>query len=159
MAAKLDEIMRVLPHREERVTLTGHWHILSGLIATIILFYFADLSGLKGKVRKWFGWILIIGSDIAFGSVTVFSLKSLFVEKTAQQSLVNTTMLLTDIGLAAVLVILALFLIWRLYDLLQKKGYWTVEMANEKRAMAQAEIEEQKRKLEELTSVLEEVSE
>jgi hypothetical protein len=159
MAAKLDEIIRVMPHREERITLTGHWHILSGLIATIILFYFADLSGMKGKARKWFGWILIIGSDLAFGAVTVFSLKSLFVEKTAQQSLVNTTMLLTDIGLAAVLVMLALFLIWRLYDLFKKKGIWTTELANEKRAMAQAEIEEQKRKLKELTSALEEVSE
>lgn len=159
MAAKLDEIIRVLPHREERITLTGHWHILAGLIATIILFYFADLSGLKGKARKWFGWILIIGSDLAFGSVTVFSMKRLFVEKTAQQSVVNTTMLLTDIGLAAVLVMLALFLIWRLYDLFQKKGHWAAELANEKRVNAQAEIEEQKRKLKELTSALEEVSE
>lgn len=159
MAAKLDEIMRVLPHREERITLTGHWHILSGLIATIILFYFADLAGLKGKARKWFGWILIIGSDLAFGSVTVFSLKSLFVEKTAQQSIVNTTMLLTDIGLAAVLVILAMFLIWRLYDLFQKKGRWAAELANETKMNARAEIEEQKLKLKELTSALEEVSE
>ena len=159
MAAKLDEIIRVMPHREERITLTGHWHILAGLIATIILFYFADLSGMKGKARKWFGWIMIIGSDVAFGSITIFSLKSLFVEKTAQQSLVNTTMLLTDIGLAAVLVILALFLIWRLYDLFQKKGTWSAELANEKRVMAQAEIEDQKLKLKELTSVLEEVSE
>lgn len=159
MAAKLDEIIRVMPHREERITLTGHWHILSGLIATIILMYFADLSGLKGKSRKWFGWLLIIGSNIAFGSVTVFSLKSLFVEKTAQQSLVNTTMLLTDLGLAAILVILAIFLIWRLYDLFQKKGLWTAELKNETRKNAQAELEEQKRKLKELTSALEEVSE
>ncbi len=67
MAVKLDEIFRVWPHREERITLTGHWHILAGLIATIILFYFIDLSGLKGKARKWAGWVIIIGSDIAFG--------------------------------------------------------------------------------------------
>ena len=159
MAATLENTMRVMPHREERITLTGHWHILSALIATIMLLYFADLSGLKGKARKWFGWMLIIGSDIAFGSVTIFSMKSLFVEKSAQQSLVNTTMLLTDIGLAAVLVMLALLLIWRLYDLFQRKGHWATELANEKRTFAQAEIEDQKRKLEELTSALEEVSE
>ena len=159
MAVKLDEIFRVWPHREERITLTGHWHILSGLIATIILFYFADLSGLKGKARKWFGWVVIIGSDLAFGSVTVFSMKRLFVEKSAQQSVVNTTMLLTDIGLAAVLVILAVFLLWRLFDLFQKKGHWAAEMANEKKVFAQAEIEDQKRKIEELTSALEEESE
>ena len=159
MAATLENTMRVMPHREERITLTGHWHILSALIATIMLLYFADLSGLKGKARKWFGWILIIGSDIAFGSVTIFSMKSLFVEKSAQQSLVNTTMLLTDIGLAAVLVLLAIVLIWRLYDLFQRKGHWATELANEKRTFAQAEIDDQKRKLEELTSALEEVSE
>lgn len=159
MAATLENTMRVMPHREERITLTGHWHILSTLIATIILLYFADLAGLKGKARKWFSWILIIGSDLAFGSVTVFSMKSLFVEKSAQQSLVNTTMLLTDIGLAAVLVLLALFLIWRLYDLFNKKGFWAAELAKEKRTFAQAEIEEQKRKLKELSSALEEVSE
>jgi len=159
MAAKLDEIFRVWPHREERVTLTGHWHILSGLIATIILFYFADLSGMKGKARKWFGWLVIIGSDLAFGSVTVFSMKRLFVEKSAQQSVVNTTMLLTDIGLAAVLVLLALFLLWRLFDLFKKKGHWATELANEKKVFAQAEIIEQKQKLEELTSALEEASE
>lgn len=159
MAAKLDEIFRVWPHREERITLTGHWHILSGLIATIILFYFADLSGIKGKARKWFGWLIIIGSDLAFGSVTVFSMKRLFVEKSAQQSVVNTTMLLTDIGLAAVLVMLAMFLLWRLFDLFKSKGRWAAELANEKKVFAQAEIEDQKRKLEELTSALEEVSE
>lgn len=159
MAAKLDEIFRVWPHREERITLTGHWHILSGLIATIILFYFADLSGIKGKARKWFGWLIIIGSDLAFGSVTVFSMKRLFVEKSAQQSVVNTTMLLTDIGLAAVLVMLAMFLLWRLFDLFKSKGRWAAELAHEKKVFAQAEIEDQKRKLEELTSALEEVSE
>jgi len=43
LAVKLEEIFRVWPHREERVTLTGHWHILAALIATIILFYYADL--------------------------------------------------------------------------------------------------------------------
>lgn len=159
MAVKLDEIFRVWPHREERIILTGHWHILSGLIATIILFYFADLSGLKGKVRQWFGWLVIIGSDLAFGAVTVFSMKRLFVEQTAQQNLVNWTMLLTDIGLAGVLVILAVFMLWRLYDLLQKDGRWSAELHQEKTLNLKNEIEEQKRILEELTSSLEEASE
>jgi len=129
MAVKLDEIIRVLSHREERITLTGHWHILSALVATIILMYFADIAGLKGKARKWFGWILIIGSDIAFGSVTVFSLKRLFVTEIAQQPLVDTTMLLTDFGLGAVLVVLAGFMLWRLYDLFLKNGRWSKEYA------------------------------
>ena len=159
MAVKLDEIFRVWPHREERIILTGHWHILSGLIATIILFYFADLSGLKGKARKWFGWLVIIGSDLAFGAVTVFSMKRLFVEQIAQQNVVNWTMLLADIGLAGVLVILAVFLLWRLYDLFLKKGRWAEELKFETKAAAEAEIAEGKRKLEELAATLEEVSE
>jgi hypothetical protein len=127
MAAKLDEIFRIWPHRDERITLTGHWHILSGIIATIILFYFADLAGLKGKARKWFGWLILIGSDIAFGAVTIFSMKRLFVTESAQQPIVNWTMLLADIGLALVLTVLALFMIWRLLDLFKKEGRWAEE--------------------------------
>jgi hypothetical protein len=158
MAVKLDEIFRVWPHREERIILTGHWHILSGLIATIILFYFADLSGLKGKARKWFGWLIILGSDLAFGAVTVFSMKRLFVEQVAQQSVTNWTMLLTDIGLAGVLVILAVFLLWRLYDLFLKNGRWAEELRQESKQAAEAELAEGKKKLAELEAVLKEVS-
>lgn len=156
MAVKLDEIFRVWPHREERITLTGHWHILSGLIATIILLYFADLSGLKGKTRRWFGWLIILMSNLSFGAVTVFSMKRLFVEEINQQSLVNTTMLLTDFGLGLILVVLAILMGWRLFDLFRAKGYWAKEFAAENKRNAEAELEEQKRKLEELKAILEE---
>jgi hypothetical protein len=158
MAVKLDEIFRVWPHREERIILTGHWHILAGLIATIILFYYADLAGLKGKTRVWFGWLLILGSDLAFGSVTVFSMKRLFVEQSAQQGLVNWTMLLTDISLAGVLVILAVVMLWRLYDLFLKNGRWSEELRTEQKQTLEKEIQEEKRRLEELTASLEDMS-
>jgi len=154
MAVKLDEIFRVWPHREERITLTGHWHILAALIATIILFYFADLSGLKGRARRWFGWTVILMSDLAFGAVTVFSMKRLFVAEIEQQNLVNWTMLLADIGLALVLVALALFMVWRLVDLFRRKGVWSSELDAERRRAAQMELEEGRRKVEELTTVL-----
>jgi hypothetical protein len=131
MAVKLDEIFRVWPHREERIVLTGHWHILSAIIATIILLYYADLAGLKGKIRQWFGWLVIICSDVAFASVTVFSMKRLFVSEAAQQPLVNLTMLLTDLGLGVVLVILAMLMLWRLFDLFKKDGRWTEELSEE----------------------------
>ncbi len=127
LAIKLDKIFRVWPFREERITLTGHWHILSALIATIILMYYADIIGLKGKVRKIFGWVLIIGSDIAFGSMTIFSMKRLFVEQYYQKPLVDTTMLLTDIGLGVILITLALVMGWRLFDLFKQDGLWTKE--------------------------------
>jgi len=53
---------------------------------------------------------------------------------------------------------LAIFLIWRLYDLFQAKGYWHKEFSTEKKVSAEAEIIEQKRKLEELNAILKEVS-
>ncbi len=129
MAVKLDEIFRVWPWREERIVLTGHWHTLSGIIATIILLYYADLAGLKGRVRQVFGWAVILFSDLAFAAVTVFEMKRLFVSELEQQPLVDTLMVLTDLGLAAVLVALALLMIWRLVDLFQRRGRWTEEMA------------------------------
>jgi hypothetical protein len=128
MAAKLDEIFRVWPHREERVVLTGHWHILSAIIATIILLYYADLAGLKGRTRRWFGWLVILGSDLAFGAATVFEMKRLFVSEAAQQPLVNWTMLLNEIGLAAVLLVLAVLMVWRLVDLFKTSGRWKDEL-------------------------------
>ena len=128
MAIKLEKIFRVWPAREERITLTGHWHILAALIATIIIMYYVDIVGLKGKVRKWFGWILIIGSDVAFASMTIYSMKRLFIpEEVAQQKLMNTTMLLADFGLGALLVTLAIFLAWKLFDLFKGDGVWKKE--------------------------------
>ncbi len=127
LAVKLDDIFRVWPLREERITLTGHWHILSALIATIIIMYYADISGMKGKARKWFGWILIIGSDVAFASMTIFSMKRLIVVETAQQQLVDTTMILADLGLGIVLVLMFVFLLWRLFDLFKDNGVWRRE--------------------------------
>jgi hypothetical protein len=131
MAAKLDEIFRLWPHRDERITLTGHWHILSAIIASIILFYFADLVGLKGRARKWFGWTIILGSNVAFLAATIFSLKRLFVSESAQGPIVNWTNLLVELGLAAVLVALAILLIWQLADLLRSDGRWTHEVTAE----------------------------
>jgi hypothetical protein len=129
MAAKLEEIMRVWPAREERITLTGHWHTLATIIATIMLFYYADMVGLKGKARRWFGWTAIIGSDLAFGATTAFSIKRLFIAaEITQQPFVNVTSLLTQIGLGTVLIGLAAFLIWRLVDLFKRKGLWSQEL-------------------------------
>jgi len=131
MAVRLDEIFRVWPAREERIELTGHWHVLSAIIATIILLYYGDMIGLKGKVRKLYGWAIIILSDIAFASVTLFEMKRLFITEATQQPLVNTVMLLMDFGLGMLLVILAMVMAWRLADLFKKKGRWTDELGQD----------------------------
>ncbi len=131
MAIRLDEIFRVWPAREERIELTGHWHVLSAIIATIILMYYGDMIGLKGKFRQWYGWSIIILSDIAFAAVTIFEMKRLFVSEAGQQPLVNVLMYAMDFGLAMLLLILAMVMLWRLVDLFKRKGRWTEEINHE----------------------------
>jgi hypothetical protein len=127
-AVKLDEIIREWPAREERIELTGHWHVLATITATILLFYIADLLGLKGKARVWFGWIVLISSNIAFAAVDIFYLKRLFITEFSQQGLVDAVMLLIEIGLGTLLVALAVFMVWRLFDLFKRKGKWAQEL-------------------------------
>jgi len=126
-AVKLDEIFRQWQFMDERSILTGHWHILATLTATILLMYYADLAGLKGKARQWFGWLLIICSDLAFGAVTIYEMRRLITPEATQQPLINTTTLLGDIGIIVVLLVLAILMVWRLTDLFKKKGRWVVE--------------------------------
>ncbi len=131
MAIRLDEIFRLWPAREERIELTGHWHALSAIIATIILMYYGDMLGLKGKVRQLYGWALIFFSDVALGAVTVFEMKRLFIDEAMQQPLVNGLMYAIDFGLGMLLVLLAVVMVWRLTDLFRPKGRWTEEVAHE----------------------------
>jgi len=131
MAIRLDEIFRVWPAREERIELTGHWHVLSAIIATIILLYYGDMLGLKGKLRQLYGWGIIILSDIAFAAVTAFEMKRLFVSEAEQQPVVNMLMYVMDFGLAMLLLLLAIVMVWRLADLFRKKGRWTEELGQE----------------------------
>ena len=131
MAIKLDEIFRVWPAREERIELTGHWHALSAIIATIILMYYGDMLGLKGKVRQFYGWSIIFLSDIALGAVTIFEMKRLFVGEAEQQPLVNGLMYAIDFGLGMLLVLLAVVMVWRLTDLFKPKGRWVEEKEHE----------------------------
>lgn len=131
MAIRLDEIFRLWPAREERIELTGHWHALSAIIATIILFYYGDMIGLKGKVRQLYGWLIIFFSDLALGAVTVFEMKRLFIDEATQQPLVNGLMYAIDFGLGLMLVLLAVVMVWRLVDLFKQKGRWTEEATHE----------------------------
>jgi len=130
MAIKLDKIFRIWPAREERITLTGHWHILAAIIATIIVMYYWDISGMKGKTRKWAGWTLIIAGDLAFAAATIFSMKRLFVSEYFEEPVVNWAMIVMDFGLGAILVMLAIFLGWRLFDLFKQEALWKNEAAS-----------------------------
>lgn len=131
MAVKLDEIFRVWPAREERIELTGHWHVLSLIIATIIFLYYGDMIGLKGKVRQWFGWAVIIFSDISMAAVTLYGTKRLYVSEAQQQPLVNVAVLVADIAMVLLLVTIAVVMGWRLIDLFKSKGRWSAEKDQE----------------------------
>jgi len=133
-AVRLDEIFRLWPAREERIELTGHWHVLAAIIATIILLTYGDMIGLKGKARRAYGWAIILLSDLAFAAVTILETKRLFVSEAAQQPLVNAVTLAVDLGLGMLLVVLAMVMVWRLLDLFKAQGRWTEEAAGEIRA-------------------------
>jgi len=122
MAIKLEEIFRVIPFREERISLTGHWHILSVLTGTIVLFYImSEILPIKGKLRKWLGWTTIIGSNLAFAMITLFALKRLWVTEEAQEPLVRWYMVLSEFGMGALLIILAVYMFWLLIRFFNKK--------------------------------------
>jgi hypothetical protein len=127
----LEEIIREWPSREERIELAGHWHVLATITATILLFYFADMMGIKGKARKWFGWTVILSSNLAFGAAVILFLKRIFVSEYAQQAMVDTIYLAIEIGLGTLLISLAVFMLWRLVDLFKKKGHWEAELIEE----------------------------
>jgi len=120
MAVKLEEIFREIPFREERITLTGHWHILSVLTATIILMYIVSkIFPLKKKIGNIYGWIIILASDLAFAMITIFSIKRLWVIEEAQQALVNQLHLFSEIGLGLLLTSLGIYMVVRLVDFLK----------------------------------------
>ncbi len=126
MAIKL-KMLRDWLLREERIGLVGHWHILAAVIATILLLYYGDVVGLKDRARKWYGWGIVIASDLAFFAATLFYTKRLYVSVSQQQPLVNLTMYLLDASLFLVLVIVAALMVWRLVDLFKPEGQWTAE--------------------------------
>ena len=136
MAVNLEEIFRVWPLRLERVILTGHWHVLSGIIATIILLYYADLAGLQGRVRRLFGWSVILFSDLAVGAALIFLIRRLFVIESLEAPLVATTTLLMDVGLGVLLVGLAVLLGWRLIDLFKRRGRWREELSERREVLS-----------------------
>ncbi|MCX6002935.1 MAG: hypothetical protein NTX46_00575 [Chloroflexi bacterium] len=129
MAVELTKVIRMYPADLERIELVGHWHTLAVLMATIILFIYVDAIGIKGRIRQWFGWLVIVGSDMAFGAIAIYELEHLWVAESAQQPLVNVLMLLADVGLGLVLACLGALLVWRLVDLFKRKGRWTKELA------------------------------
>ncbi|MHA2281431.1 MAG: hypothetical protein ACXAC5_11305 [Promethearchaeota archaeon] len=55
----------------------GHWHVLSVLIANILVLKAIDYYNVKGLQRKIGGWVFFIGSVLAFGGADIYMLRPL----------------------------------------------------------------------------------
>ena len=58
-------------------------------------------------------------------------MKRLFISEAEQQPLVNVLMYAMDFGLAMLLLLLAIVMVWRLVDLFKAKGRWSEEVDHE----------------------------
>jgi len=53
----------------------GHWHLLSVLIATILMLKAIDFFGVTGSKRKVLGWLIFVGSVVAFVGANLYMLR------------------------------------------------------------------------------------
>ncbi|MFW9824944.1 MAG: hypothetical protein ACFFE4_18530 [Candidatus Thorarchaeota archaeon] len=53
----------------------GHWHVLSVLIANILMLKAIDYYKVKGLQRRIGGWVFFIGSVLAFGGADIYMLR------------------------------------------------------------------------------------
>jgi hypothetical protein len=53
----------------------GHWHVLSVLIANILMCKAIDYYDVKGLQRKIGGWVFFIGGVLAFGGADLYMLR------------------------------------------------------------------------------------
>ncbi|MDI6895457.1 MAG: hypothetical protein AB1503_11800 [Bacillota bacterium] len=127
VAFNLDEYFRVIPAEYERRFLSGHWHVLATLCATIVLFLVADYLGQRGWIRRTLGWGVLLGADLAFAFAVVYMFGPPGVDMT-------WTWWFIDVGLGTFLIVLAVFLGWRLVDLFRPRGEWYLHLSQAGRA-------------------------
>ena len=75
----------------------------------------------RKKLGNVFGWIIILGSDLAFAAMTIFSLKRLWVLEENQEGFVVAMMVLTDVGLGAMEIVFGIYVIICLWKYFSKK--------------------------------------
>jgi len=123
VAINLDEYFRVIPAEYERRFLSGHWHVLATLCATIMIFLVADYLGQRGWIRRVLGWGVLIGGDLAFA----FAVLYMFGPQGADMT---WTWWFIDAGLGTFLIVLAIFLGGQLLRFL-RPGPWEAGEWNE----------------------------
>ncbi len=105
------ESVRELPFEVEKAITTGHWHILATLTAVIMLMLSVDYLGIQGKVRQLAGWLITVGSILAFGFTVVYMFKDQ----------VRWTYYFFDLGLILIVIAIVFFCVHELIELLKGK--------------------------------------
>ncbi|MFW9992391.1 MAG: hypothetical protein ACFFD4_10115 [Candidatus Odinarchaeota archaeon] len=118
----LTRILKIEAFREgpEFIELTvarGHWHVLATLTAIIILLLTFDHLDVQGRVRQIMGWLLNIGSIIAFGFAVILMFYPHF-DPTANM---DWAILPIDLGITLFVAGIALFCLHQLVEILKGK--------------------------------------
>jgi hypothetical protein len=115
LAINLRRIFRTIwPEELERGIAIGHWHVLATLTAVIVVLLAADYFNISGKSRQAIGWLLTIGSVIAFGFV------NLYMFRTPGTNL-DWTLIVTDIGITLMIIGISIFCLHQLIAILFPK--------------------------------------
>jgi hypothetical protein len=85
----------------------GHWHLLSVLIAMILMLKSIDFFKIQGRQRTILGWIFFVGSTLTFGAADLYMLRPLPAENTQPWA----TLMFTGVWVLVVGVTWAIFAI------------------------------------------------
>ena len=105
------ESVRELPFEVEKAITTGHWHILATLTAVIMLLLTIDYLDIQGRARQISGWLLTVGSVVAFGFTVIYMFKDQ----------VTWTYYFFDLGLTLIVIAIVLFCVHELIEILKGK--------------------------------------
>ncbi|MFW9894992.1 MAG: hypothetical protein ACFFD7_04230 [Candidatus Thorarchaeota archaeon] len=97
----------------------GHWHVLSVLIAIVLMLKSIDFFNISGKQRKILGWGYLIGSTLAFSGADIYMLRPLPAENVQP----GLTIMFTGVWFLIISVIWAIIAITKKYrrELSEKK--------------------------------------
>ena len=89
----------------ERVFNAGHWHVLATLMAIMVMLLVIDYFGAEGKIRQLLGWMLTIGSILAFGFAQVYMIRTPEIDT-------SWAIIPIDIGVAMMVIAVGIYCIY-----------------------------------------------
>ncbi len=107
VAMNLDTYRQPVFLEVERTIAVGHWHVLATLSAVIALFLVVDRLGVRGFLRQFVGWGVLLSSTLAFVFVQFFMFR-----QPGQEA--KWPVPFFDAGIGFFLLVLAIFLVVQL---------------------------------------------